>query len=201
VSQVPRERRVVVRRAVWVLLLAAVGFAAGLAAREVRPPMYASTTVLTVNSDRAQELGYAARAAQAAARMATTRDLVSGPLAEAGQAEAAQDPRLHVRVQAAPNAPLITVTGLDPDPEDARRTAEAVAGALTGSVTVGPFRVTQLSAAVTPDAPQTSGWVLPLGFAGAIGGAAAAVALVLPVRARVRPDPRTARAPTPAAAG
>ena len=175
----------VLRRARWVLLGALLGLAVGVGVVLVRPPVYESTAVLTVTTTVPQEPVELSRAAQALARVATAPGVVSESLRAAGLEDAAQAPRRWLEVQAAPNAPLISVTGAAADARTAQSVARTVADALA-DVPVGESRAVLAAAPQRPDGPATPRWFTPAATT-ALGAALSLVlAATLPERRRSR---------------
>ncbi len=150
----------VLRRTRWVLLGALLGLVVGVGIALVRPPVYESTAVLTVTTAVPQEPVELSRAAQALARVATAPGVVSESLRAAGLEDAAQAPRRSLEVQAAPDAPLISVTGRASDARTAQAVARTVADALA-EVPVGESRAVLVAAPQRPDDPATPRWFPP----------------------------------------
>ncbi len=172
--------RTLVRRMSWMLVGAVIGMVAGGVATLVRPPLYVSTAYLSVSStDRDARAEEAARTAQALARVATAESVVSQPLREAGLTDAASRPRLSITAQAAPDAPLFSVTGIDHDPDRARQIAEVVVAAVTGLDDLGSYRAVLVAGPSVAGAPVTPRWLPPMG--GALLGFGLAVVLATTV--------------------
>ncbi|SDF64669.1 Capsular polysaccharide biosynthesis protein [Blastococcus aurantiacus] len=174
------------RRWWWVPACAVAGLVVGLVLGFAQSPTYESTAYLTVTADDVDDPNSVARSTQALARLATSPSIVGEPLREAGLAEQADDPRLFVRVQAAPDAPLISVTGTSDDPRTAQRTADVVSRALVGVDAFDPYDVTTIGPALLPDDPTTPGWLLPAGGAGIGAAVAMVLATTLPGGSRRR---------------
>ncbi|RBY96240.1 hypothetical protein DQ237_10280 [Blastococcus sp. TF02-8] len=179
--------RVLLRRTWWALLAAAIGVGAGLGLDVLRAPVYESTAYLVVAADDVGQAGDAARSAQALARLATSPGIVSGPLRVAGQVEAAEDPRSFVLVQAAPDAPVVSVTGRAADAAGAQRTAATVVRTLVGLDAVEPFDTALVAAPPLPEQATVPVWLVPA------GGGTLGAALGLLLAATVPPRPRRRR--------
>jgi len=147
----------------WILLGAVVGLLLGIAALPLRPPIYESTAYITVTVSSRQDPVTLSRAAQALARLGTAPGIVSGPLSAAGLPEAARTPREFVNVQAAPNAPLISVTARAQRPQAAQWIAITVANTLSNLNAVGPLQVAVVSTPQLPGQPMTPRWWIPVG--------------------------------------
>jgi uncharacterized protein involved in exopolysaccharide biosynthesis len=167
--------RLVLRRSWWMALGLAVGLAAGVGTGRLLPPVYESTAILTVSSSGSADASSVSRAAQALARLATEPGLVSSPLRDAGLADAADRPREYVQVQAAPNAPIMSVTGTATDPQTAQQVAETVSRGLTDLQPYPPFTATVVAEPPLPRETSTPGWTAPAGG----GGLGTALALIL----------------------
>ncbi|MGY1615373.1 Wzz/FepE/Etk N-terminal domain-containing protein [Geodermatophilus sp. SYSU D00691] len=174
--------RLLLRRSWWVALGLVVGLIGGFAAARALPPVYEATAILTVQSTGSGDPVSLSRAAQALARTATQPGVVGDPLRAAGQAEAAESPRDFVQVQAAPDAPIIRVTGTAEDPEDAREIADTVSETVAGVGPLPPFQATVAAEAPLPTSTTTPAWMVPVG--GAAAGAALAVVLAATVPGR-----------------
>lgn len=176
--------RVVVQRYTWVLLGALIGLTIGGVAAVVRPPTYTSTAYLSVSTTNREATALdAARAAQALARIATAPSVVSGPLRSAGLTRAADRPQLSIASQAAPDAPLVSITGTDSSAARAQQIAAVTAAALIGLDDLGSFTATVVAAPTVAAAPVTPRWVAPLG--GALAGLGLALVLATTVPAGV----------------
>ncbi|MBJ7452017.1 MAG: hypothetical protein JHC71_08040 [Blastococcus sp.] len=167
--------RLVLGRSWWMALGLVLGLAAGAGVGALRPPVFESTAILTVSAENDATSSDTARAAQALARLATEPGVVSEPLADAGLADAAESPRRFVRVQAAPDAPILSVTGASTEASTAQDLAETVSEALAGLQPYPPFTVTIVADAEVPSGPGTPTWT-PLAGGAGLG---AALALVL----------------------
>ncbi|SOC47732.1 hypothetical protein SAMN05660748_0989 [Blastococcus aggregatus] len=177
--------RLVLRRSWWVALGLAVGLGAGAGVGAVRPPVFESTAVLTVSAGDGVTSGDASRAAQALARLATEPGVVRDPLRAAGLPDAAANPRRSVRAQAAPDAPILTITGAASEASTARDLAATVSEALADLEPYPPFTATVVADAELPPGPRTPTWVE------AAGGAGLGTALALVLAATI-PGRRTA---------
>jgi uncharacterized protein involved in exopolysaccharide biosynthesis len=176
--------RLVLRRLRWVVLAAVLGLAAGGALSLVRAPAYESTVYLSVTSPTVADAGSIARSAQAIARIATSPSVVGEPLRDAGLTDQAAAPRRYITVQAAPDAPLISVTGTSDDARAAQRTTEVVAGTLEDLGAFQDYAVTAIGAAPAPTEPRTPQWVGPAGGSAVAAGLALVLAATLPPRGR-----------------
>ncbi|MGY1805916.1 hypothetical protein ACI8AF_00935 [Blastococcus sp. SYSU D00669] len=184
--------RLLFRRSAWVLVGLVVGLGGGFAAAQALPPTYESTAILTVSSATTTDPVNLSRAAQALARLATQPGVVGEPLREAGLDEAATSPRDFVEVQAAPDAPIIRVTGTAEDAETAQEIAATVSDTLAGVGPFSPFGSSVVAEAPLPAGPTTPWWAVPAGGAGL--GAALAIVLAATVPAR-RPGRRAGDRP------
>ncbi|TKJ28107.1 hypothetical protein [Blastococcus sp. CCUG 61487] len=174
--------RLVLRRAWWVVAGAALGLALGSGLALLRPPLYDSTAYLTVTSPVGQDAGTLARGAQALARLGTSPGLVGPELRAAGLPDVAAAPERYVRVQAAPDAPVFSVTGTSDDPAEAQRIAETVSQALIGVEPLDPFQTNLAAAAPLPREPTAPRWVLPVGGTGIAAGLTLVAAATVPQR-------------------
>jgi len=175
--------RVLLRRSWWAAIGLALGLVGGLVVGAVRAPVYETTGYVTVTATGGPDATSVARTAQALARLAASPSLVAPALAGAGLDEVAADPRRFVTVQAAPDAPIISVTGTATDPEDAQRIVVTVTRVLAGIRTLGAaYSVDALATPPVPTAPTTPAWAVPGG--GAATGLAVAVVLAATVPAR-----------------
>lgn len=178
----------VMRRLPWAIAAAGLGLGLGALTGHLKEPVYQSTTYVTVTttSDQADAESIA-RAAQALARIAATPEVISGPLRTAGLGDAAEQPRDHITAQAAPDAPLISITGVAADPQEAESIAATVGNTLAGVDTLGPFQAHEVTQPSLPTSPDTPGWVP------SAGGAALGLGVGLVLSATVPPRrPRTA---------
>jgi len=171
--------RLVLRRSWWLAVGLVLGLGAGAGVGAIRPPVFESTAILTVSADDGATSTDTSRAAQALARLATEPGVVSEPLAGAGLADAAGNPRRFVRVQAAPDAPILSVTGASTEASTARDLAETVSEALAGLQPYPPFTATIVADAEVPSRPGTPAW------APVAGGAGLGMALALVLAATV----------------
>jgi hypothetical protein len=155
------------RRLPWALLAAVLGLAVGAGVGQVRDRVYESTTYVTVTAQAGTaDASSLSRAAQGLARIATAPEVISGPLRDAGLADAARQPRLFIMVEAAPDAPLISITGVASSARDAQTVAATVADTLGRVHTLGPFRAFSVADPPLPSSPSTPVWLLPAGGAG-----------------------------------
>ncbi|WP_448625837.1 hypothetical protein [Geodermatophilus sp. URMC 64] len=180
--------RLLLRRSWWVAVGIVLGLVAGFGAGRVVEPVYRSTAILTVSSSTATDPVNVSRAAQALARLATEPGVVGEPLRDAGLDDAAADPQQFVRVIAAPDAPIISVTGSATDGETAQRIAAAVADALTDVGPFPPFDATVVAEPTVPGTATTPAWAVPAGGAGVGVVLAVVLAATVPARARGRRD-------------
>jgi hypothetical protein len=181
--------RLVLRRIWWVAVGAVVGLLAGLVAGHAQAPTYQATAYLAVAPLPGQgaDPTNLARAAQALARLATAPGVVGPSLGGAGFGDAAADPQLFVQVQAAPDAPIVSVTGSGEDARTAQAIASSVSRTLVALRPFADFQTTLVTAAQLPQAPTTPGWAVPAGGAG-IGTAVALVLATTVPRRRRRDD-------------
>lgn len=172
------------RRSWWIALGVVLGLAAGSGAAQVLPPRYESTAVLTVASTAPTDPINTSRAAQALARLATEPGVIASPLRDAGLPEAADDPRAFIRVQAAPDAPILRVTGSATDAATAQDIATTVSATLAGVDPFPPFTATLVADPVRPGETTTPGWAVPAGGAGVSAVLAVVLAATVPARGR-----------------
>jgi capsular polysaccharide biosynthesis protein len=206
---IPLERRLpglalLLRRLPWAALAAVIGLAVGLGVGQVRDRVYESTTYITViSSSDGADASSIARAAQALSRVATAPDLISEPLREAGLTAAAEQPRMFITVEAAPDAPLISVTGRASDPERAQAIAATVADTLAGVENLGPFQAFAVADPSLPRSPSTPVWLVPAGGAGLGLAVGMVLAATVPARrnALTTPEREAVRAELPSGTG
>lgn len=177
----------VLRRWSWVLAGSMVGLCAGLGAGFAIGSTYESTVYLTVSSSVDQDDGSAARAAQGLARLATGPGVVGAPLAAAGLDWSAAEIRDHVRVQAAPDAPLVSITASGDTPSEAQTAAEVVGRALAGVRDLGAFDARVAAEAPLPDETVVPAWLLPAGGLALGLGVGIVAAAVVPAGGPSRP--------------
>jgi capsular polysaccharide biosynthesis protein len=176
--------RLVRRRLRWVALAAGLGLAVGGLLSLVRAPSYESTVFLSVTSSTVADAGSVARSAQAIARIATSPGVVGEPLRDAGLVDQAAAPRRYVSVQAAPDAPLISITGTSDDARTAQLTTEVVTGTLEDLGAFEDYAVTAIGTAPVPTEPRTPQWVGPVGGVVVAAGIALVMAATVPARGR-----------------
>lgn len=181
----------VLRRIWWVLIGALLGFGVGFWVGLLRPAEYSSTAIVTVSSDQPTDEGSVARAAQALARLATQPSIVSEPLGGAGLDDVAADPRQFITVQAAPDAPIISVTGTARRPESARDIADTISSTLARPGVIPPFRGTVVAAPELPRTPTVPSWALPAGGVAVGAGLTLILAATVPRRRLRRAPPTT----------
>lgn len=174
--------RLVVRRLWWVALAATVGLAAGLVLAAQGTDRYESTALVSVTTTMTQEVTDMTRVAQALARVATAPGVVSAPLREGGQPDAAADPRRYITVESSPNAPLVSLSGVATDPEGARAIAQAVLSAVAAVDAFDGFDVVVVSPPTLPTEPTRPAWVVPAGLAALCGALALIAAVAVPAR-------------------
>jgi len=167
--------RLVAHRARWLLVGLAVGIVVGSGVAHAHPSMYQSTAIITVGSTSTTDSLNLSRAAQALARLATQPGLVSTPLRDAGLTQAADAPAKFVMVQAAPDAPIISVTGSATRAVTAQRVAQTVSSRLASVSPLRPFTAVVVAPPAVPDAPMTPSWAISAGA----GAAGLTLALVL----------------------
>jgi uncharacterized protein involved in exopolysaccharide biosynthesis len=172
--------RLVVRRLWWVALAAAVGLAAGLVLAAQGTDRYESTALVSITTTTPQEVTDMTRVAQALARVATAPGIVTAPLREAGQADAAADPRRYITVESSPNAPLVSLSGLATDPDEAQAIAQAVLSAVAEVDAFGGFDVVVVSPPALPTEPTRPAWVVPAGLAALCAALAFIIAAAVP---------------------
>jgi hypothetical protein len=186
--------RLVRRRLRWVALAAVLGLALGGLLSLVRAPSYESTVFLSVTSPTVGDASSVARTAQAIARIATSPSVVGDPLRDAGLIDQAAAPRRYVAVQAAPDAPLISVTGTSDEALTAQLTTQVVTGTLEDLGGFEDYAVTAIGTAPLPTEPRTPQWVGPVGGAAVTAGLALVLAATVP---RGRRDGRHRRGDRP----
>ena len=178
--------RAILRRARWMAVAAGIGLGGGIALDVVRTPVYESTAYVTVTSADSGQTGNAPRSAQALARLATSPGIIGGPLRAEGLAEAAADPRAYIRVQAAPDAPIVSVTGRSTEAAAAQRTAVTVGETLVALDAVEPFETSLVAVPPVPEAPTVPAWLAPAGGAGVGAAVGLLLAATVPVGTRRR---------------
>jgi capsular polysaccharide biosynthesis protein len=172
------------RRLWWGGVGLVLGLALGLMAGLSRAPVYDSTGYVTVSAapGATADATAVARAAQGLARLAAAPSVVADPLRAAGYPEAAARPQLYVSVSAAPDAPLISVTGTADNPVDAQRIALTVSNALAELRPFSSFSASIAAAPLMPSSPTTPTWTVPA--AGMFLGLALGVVLAATVPRR-----------------
>ncbi|MFF2544333.1 Wzz/FepE/Etk N-terminal domain-containing protein [Kitasatospora sp. NPDC058063] len=189
-----RSARRLVRRWWPVVLAVPLGAAAGAGYAVVSPPSYAANAYVLVVAQNPGEAAIATNFAQAYGRLAGQPQVLAVAAAETGHTRSELESLVHGTTS--PDAPMIELTGTGRLPQEAARTADAVARSLVAFANTSSkdtnVRLVTLSPAAAPDRPTTPSGKLDV----AVGGAAG-----LLLGALVMMNRRRGGAGTPEAAG
>ncbi|MEU3562206.1 Wzz/FepE/Etk N-terminal domain-containing protein [Kitasatospora sp. NPDC006786] len=189
-----RSARRLVRRWWPVVLAVPLGAAAGAGYAVVSPPSYAANAYVLVVAQNPGEAAIATNFAQAYGRLAGQPQVLAVAAAETGHTRSELESLVHGTTS--PDAPMIELTGTGRRPQEAARTADAVARSLVAFANTSSkdtnVRLVTLSPAAAPDRPTTPSGKLDV----AVGGAAG-----LLLGALVMMNRRRGGAGTPEAAG
>ncbi|MGW7447168.1 Wzz/FepE/Etk N-terminal domain-containing protein [Kitasatospora sp. NPDC054795] len=189
-----RSARRLVRRWWPVVLAVPLGAAAGAGYAVVSPPSYAANAYVLVVAQNPGEAAIATNFAQAYGRLAGQPQVLAVAAAETGRTRSELESLVHGTTS--PDAPMIELTGTGRLPQEAARTADAVARSLVAFANTSSkdtnVRLVTLSPAAAPDRPTTPSGKLDV----AVGGAAG-----LLLGALVMMNRRRGGAGTPEAAG
>ncbi|MFD4660936.1 Wzz/FepE/Etk N-terminal domain-containing protein [Kitasatospora sp. NPDC058444] len=179
-----RSARRLVRRWWPVVLAVPLGAAAGAGYAVVSHPSYAANAYVLVVAQNPGEATIATNFAQAYGRLAGQPQVLAVAAAETGHTRSELSSLVHGTTS--PDAPMIEITGTGQRPQEAARTADAVARSLVAFANTSSkdtnVRLVTLSPAAAPDKPTTPSGKLDV----AVGGAAGLLvgALVMMTRRR-----------------
>ncbi|GAA1959812.1 hypothetical protein [Kitasatospora viridis] len=183
----------------WPLAVAIpVGAVGGAGYALLAPPVYAANSYVVVVPVDQTQAAQTTNFAQAYGRLAGQPQVLALAAADAGKTTAELANLVHGTTS--PDAPVIEIDGSGAHPQDAVRSADAVARALvsfgnTSSKETG-VRLVPLAAAAAPDAPSTPSRKLDV----AVGGAAGVLIGSLVLMTRRRPGQAAQPVTAPAAA-
>ncbi|MGW2251240.1 Wzz/FepE/Etk N-terminal domain-containing protein [Kitasatospora sp. NPDC001660] len=166
-----RSARRLVRRWWPVALAVPLGAAAGAGYAVVSHPSYSASAYVLVVPQNPGEAATATNFAQAYGRLAGQPQVLAVAAAETGHTRAELETLVHGTTS--PDAPMIEITGTGTKPQEAARTADAVARSLvafanTSSKDTG-VRLVSLAPAAAPDKPTTPSGTLDVAVGGAAG--------------------------------
>ncbi|MFJ9696234.1 Wzz/FepE/Etk N-terminal domain-containing protein [Kitasatospora sp. NPDC101183] len=180
-----RSARRLVRRWWPVVLAVPLGAAAGAGYAAVSHPSYAASAYVLVVAQNPGEAATATNFAQAYGRLAGQPQVLAVAAAETGHSRSELEALVHGTTS--PDAPMIEITGTGGRPEEAARTADAVAGSLVSFANASSkdtnVRLVTLAPAAEPDKPTTPSGKLDV----AVGGAAGVLIGALVMMTRRRP--------------
>ncbi|MFJ2865220.1 Wzz/FepE/Etk N-terminal domain-containing protein [Kitasatospora sp. NPDC087314] len=192
-----RSARRLVRRWWPVALAVPLGAAAGAGYAVVSHPSYAASAYVLVVPQNPGEAATATNFAQAYGRLAGQPQVLTVAADETGHTRAQLESLVHGTTS--PDAPMIEITGTGTRPQEAARTADAVARSLVSFANASSkdtdVRLVTLAPAAEPDRPTTPSAKLDV----AVGGAAGLLvgALVMMTRRRGGAAATTAAPETP----
>ncbi|MFI6158026.1 Wzz/FepE/Etk N-terminal domain-containing protein [Kitasatospora sp. NPDC051170] len=180
-----RSARRLVRRWWPVALAVPLGAAAGAGYAAVSHPSYAASAYVLVVAQNPGEAATATNFAQAYGRLAGQPQVLAVAAAETGHSRAEMESLVHGTTS--PDAPMIEITGTGGHPQEAARTADAVARSLVSFANASSkdtnVRLVTLAPAAEPDKPTTPSGKLDV----AVGGAAGVLIGALVMMTRRRP--------------
>ncbi|MFD0408272.1 Wzz/FepE/Etk N-terminal domain-containing protein [Kitasatospora sp. NPDC127116] len=166
-----RSARRLVRRWWPVVLAVPLGAAAGAGYAVVSPPSYAANAYVLVVAQNPGEAAIATNFAQAYGRLAGQPQVLAVAAAETGHTRSELESLVHGTTS--PDAPMIELTGTGRRPQEAARTADAVARSLVAFANTSSkdtnVRLVTLSPAAAPDRPTTPSGKLDVAVGGAAG--------------------------------
>ncbi|WP_051837225.1 Wzz/FepE/Etk N-terminal domain-containing protein [Streptomyces sp. NRRL WC-3742] len=187
-----RSARRLVRRWWPVALAVPLGAAAGAGYAAVSHPSYAASAYVLVVAQNPGEAATATNFAQAYGRLAGQPQVLAVAAAETGHSRAEMEALVHGTTS--PDAPMIEITGTGGQPQEAARTADAVARSLVSFANASSkdtnVRLVTLAPAAEPDKPTTPSGKLDV----AVGGAAGVLIGALVMMTRRRPGTGDAQA-------
>ncbi|MGW3181070.1 Wzz/FepE/Etk N-terminal domain-containing protein [Kitasatospora sp. NPDC001119] len=166
-----RSARRLVRRWWPVVLAVPLGAAVGAGYAVAASPSYAANAYVLVVAQNPGEAAIATNFAQAYGRLAGQPQVLGVAAAETGHTRSELESLVHGTTS--PDAPMIEITGTGERPQDAARTADAVARSLVAFANTSSkdtnVRLVTLSPAAAPDRPTTPSGKLDVAVGGATG--------------------------------
>ncbi|MFE7588202.1 Wzz/FepE/Etk N-terminal domain-containing protein [Kitasatospora sp. NPDC057512] len=166
-----RSARRLVRRWWPVVLAVPLGAAVGAGYAVAADPSYAANAYVLVVAQNPGEATIATNFAQAYGRLAGQPQVLGVAAAETGHTRAELESLVHGTTS--PDAPMIEITGTGERPQEAARTADAVARSLVAFANTSSkdtnVRLVTLSPAAAPDKPTTPSGKLDVAVGGATG--------------------------------
>ncbi|MFF0412408.1 Wzz/FepE/Etk N-terminal domain-containing protein [Kitasatospora sp. NPDC004745] len=197
-----RSARHLVRRWWPVALAVPLGAAAGAGYAVVSHPSYAASAYVLVVPESPGEAATATNFAQAYGRLAGQPQVLAVAAAETGHTRSELESLVHGTTS--PDAPMIEITGTGTRPQEASRTADAVARSLVSFANTSSrdtnVRLVTLAPAAEPDKPTTPSGRLDVAVGGAAGLLIGALVMMTRRRGGADAEPPAPEAPaTPAA--
>ncbi|WP_416874254.1 Wzz/FepE/Etk N-terminal domain-containing protein [Kitasatospora sp. SC0581] len=166
-----RSARRLVRRWWPVVLAVPLGAAVGAGYAVAASPSYAANAYVLVVAQNPGEAAIATNFAQAYGRLAGQPQVLGVAAAETGHTRSELESLVHGTTS--PDAPMIEITGTGERPQEAARTADAVARSLVAFANTSSkdtnVRLVTLSPAAAPDRPTTPSGKLDVAVGGATG--------------------------------
>ncbi|MGW2869603.1 Wzz/FepE/Etk N-terminal domain-containing protein [Kitasatospora sp. NPDC001225] len=166
-----RSARRLVRRWWPVVLAVPLGAAVGAGYAVAADPSYAANAYVLVVAQNPGEAAIATNFAQAYGRLAGQPQVLGVAAAETGHTRSELEALVHGTTS--PDAPMIEITGTGERPQEAARTADAVARSLVAFANTSSkdtnVRLVTLSPAAAPDRPTTPSGKLDVAVGGATG--------------------------------
>ncbi|MFE4354819.1 Wzz/FepE/Etk N-terminal domain-containing protein [Kitasatospora sp. NPDC056800] len=166
-----RSARRLVRRWWPVVLAVPLGAAVGAGYAVAADPSYAANAYVLVVAQNPGEAAIATNFAQAYGRLAGQPQVLGAAAAETGHTRSELEALVHGTTS--PDAPMIEITGTGERPQEAARTADAVARSLVAFANTSSkdtnVRLVTLSPAAAPDRPTTPSGKLDVAVGGATG--------------------------------
>ncbi|MFI9271791.1 YveK family protein [Kitasatospora sp. NPDC052896] len=188
-SELRNHARSLARRWGPVAVAVPFGVVAGAGYGVLAPPAYSANSYVVVVPQNSGEAGVAVNFAQAYGRLAGQPQVLDLAAAAAGRSGTELANLVHGTTS--PDAPVIEIDGTGRQPQDAVRSADAVAGALVTFANASSKQtgvsLVPLAAAAEPDQPSTPSPTLDVAVGGAAGVLVGALAMM--ARSKRRSEP------------